>query len=460
MKNYEGKNVLILGAARQGTALARFLSKREANVVLNDNKPAASFDESIHELETAGIKTVLGEHPFSLLDECDQVYVSGGVPLTIPILVEAQKRNIPLSNDSQVFFDEVQANVIGITGSAGKTTTTTLVGEITRQACKGKQRAWVGGNIGTPLITVVDEIQPDDFVVVELSSFQLELMHSSPAIAAITNITPNHLDRHGTMQAYTKAKANILAFQNANDTAILNREDMGAWGLRKNVAGKLVSFGHAASPSDTDKTYFENEEIWLRSGANSTPICSRESIQLRGDHNIMNVLAACAITHAVGIDTTAMRAGIERVKGIPHRLEFVRKWHGADWYNDSIATAPERTMAAVQAFSAPLVLLLGGRDKKLPWDALAKAVHSKAEHIILFGEAANLIESALHTYEKGSLPYSLDKYERIEDAIQAAAEIVEEGDVVLLSPGGTSYDAFVDFEERGELFKQIVESFA
>jgi len=458
MQDYRGKRVLILGAARQGTAVARFLIGNNAIVTVNDSRSAQQFSDLINELNTLRIKTVFGDHPFTLLENCDLLCISGGVPLDLPIIQEAQKRGIPLTNDSQIFFEELHARSIGITGSAGKTTTTTLVGAIAKQACRQGQQAWIGGNIGTPLISSVQNIQPDDFVVLELSSFQLELMTHSPTIAAVTNITPNHLDRHGSMQAYTAAKAHILEYQQMGDCAILNREDEGSWNLKPMVKGNLITFGLQKPDGDLDGTFISNGFLCAQQNQLIKQICPVDCVRLRGEHNLLNALAACAIAIAAEMPFDAIQGGIEKVQGIPHRLEFVRRWHGADWYNDSIATTPERTLAAIHAFQGRLILLLGGRDKKLPWGDLAAEVHQRADHVFLFGEAADLIETAFSHYENGNPPYSLEKCGSMENAIQAATRVVKDNDIVLLSPGGTSYDAFKDFEERGDQFKQIVES--
>ncbi len=457
MRNFCGKHVLILGAARQGVALACFLAKRQAIVTLNDRRPAQDFQEMTEELAKLGIQTFFGSHPLDLLEGCDLLCISGGVPLDLPIVQEAQKRAIPLSNDSQLFFEESRAKSIGITGSAGKTTTTTMVGEIAKKAIQKDQKVWIGGNIGVPLIQYLDEIKEKDIVVVELSSFQLELMRISPTIATITNITPNHLDRHTSMQAYIAAKERILDFQNPSDRAILNRENKEAWKLREKVRGKLLTFGMQETQDDLPGTFIKDEQLWIKDGNIQQAICPVQSVYLRGEHNLMNALAACATAYAAGFSCAAMQNGIEEIHGINHRLEFVRHWHGADWYNDSIATTPERTIAAIRSFHEPLVLLLGGRDKQLPWAELAAEVHKRAKHIILFGEAADRIYAALDSYERHQFPYTLDKVTTLAEAVEIAMRIVQPGEVVLLSPGGTSYDAFKDFEERGEYFKKLVE---
>ena len=450
-------HVLVLGSARQGVALARFLAKKKAIITINDHQHTETFSELMPVFSAEHIQTCFGSHPLELLDKCDLLCISGGVPLSLPIIQEAVKRRIPLSNDSQIFFEGCKAKVIGITGSAGKTTTTTMMGEITKKACRQGQKVWIGGNIGTPLIPFIEEIDSSDMVVLELSSFQLELMTISPSIAAITNITPNHLDRHGTMEAYTAAKARILDFQKSNDTAVLNRENAGSWNLRDKVQGTLWSFGLKEFNGDHPGTFLRDNALWLKNGEHEEAICPVSSVHLRGTHNLYNALAACAVANAAGFPIDAIKEGIEEVRGIAHRLEFVRCWHGADWYNDSIATTPERTLAAIHSFDEPLVLLLGGRDKHLPWGDLAAEVHQRADHIVLFGEAADLIYQALDSYEQHQFPYTLEKVGTLQEAIQAAAQLVQEGDVVLLSPGGTSYDAFKDFEERGALFKKIVE---
>lgn len=448
MNDWNGVRVLMIGAARQGTALARYLARRGAQVVLNDARSAEDLSEIRATLADLPVEWALGGHPLSLLEGTDLICPSGGVPLELPLIAEAQKRGIPLSNDSQIFLETAPCKVIGITGSAGKTTTTTLVGRMAQAAGK----AWVGGNIGNPLIADFDKISADDLVVMELSSFQLEVMTCSPQVAALLNITPNHLDRHGTMEAYTAAKARILDFQVAQDVAILGRDDPGAWGLADSVRGGLVSFGVSQPSEGQVGCFLSGEQIALWDGTSLQPLIPAEIIRLRGRHNLYNVLAACAIASAAGLSVEAMRAGVEGFGGVPHRLELVRTWGGAAWYNDSIATAPERAIAAICAFDEPLVLLLGGRDKKLPWDELATLIHQRVDHVILFGEAADLIERAIRS-QASERPYTLARCEDLRQAVQAVAEVVEPGDVVLLSPGGTSFDAFRDFAERGEQYR-------
>ena len=459
MEDWSGKKVIVIGAARQGTALSRYLASKGAQVILTDMHSLDDLPANLPDLEKLGIQLRLGGHPLELLEGADLVCVSGGVPLTIPFIQAALQRGIPLSNDSQIFLEACPAQVIGITGSSGKTTTTALVGLMAQKYFEMKQnghRAWVGGNIGNPLIEQVDQIDEDDLVVLELSSFQLELMTRSPQIAAILNITPNHLDRHGSMQAYIAAKSRILRFQHAGDVAILNRDDPGSWSLAEHLKSDLISFGFQKPDSKQNGTYIYKDAIWLQLGRESLKMLPLEWIQLPGRHNIANVLAACAIAAAASLALPAIQTAIEEFTGIPHRLEFIRNINGVDWYNDSIATAPERTMAAIEAFEGPLVLLLGGRDKNLPWEDLAQLIHRRVRAVVLFGEAAGLIEKALGAVKKGETLQVISRCNTLEEAVQAAAKLAQPGDTVLLSPGCTSFDAFKDFEERGEYFRKLV----
>ena len=456
MSVWNGKHLVILGAARQGLALAKYLVRHGAQVTITDQKDRNDLQQVMEEIQESGIKWVLGGHPLDLLDTADSVAVSGGIPLEIPIIREARRREIPLTNDSQIFLELAPCPVIGITGSAGKTTTTLLVGKMAAFAF-GKSRTWVGGNIGNPLISDVDQMREDHIAVVELSSFQLELMAISPGVACILNVTPNHLDRHGSMEAYTRAKARILEYQCKSDIAILNRDDPGSWGLRDQVQGKLITFGRGKPGDGLQGTYLDGEWIKFWDGEDGNDLVPLSSIQLRGEHNQLNVLAACAIASAAGLPDDAIRQGAAALAGVEHRLEFVRSWGGADWFNDSIATAPERSIAAIKAFEEPLVLLAGGRDKDLPWGDFARLVLDRVRAVVCFGEAADLIESALQAaLRPGEEMLSIRKCQGLQAAVREAANIIEKGDVVLLSPGGTSFDEFVDFAERGEMFRKWV----
>jgi UDP-N-acetylmuramoylalanine--D-glutamate ligase len=452
VQNWQGKRILVIGAARQGLAASRFLAAHGALVTLNDSRPQQMFNNCLDSLEKLGIRCHFGGHPLELLQEIDLICVSGGVPLELPLIQAALQKGIPLSNDSEIFMQAVPARVLGITGSAGKTTTTTLCGEIAKAALAAPHRVWVGGNIGFPLIENLEEMQAEDWAVVEFSSFQLELMTVSPHIALVLNITPNHLDRHKTMQAYTAAKAHILLHQNENDFAILNRDDPGSLSLAGQVRGRLLTFGFNP-PENGEGCWLDNGEIKMKSRGNISSLMPTSALHLTGRHNLANALAACAAAYAAGFPPEAMQQGIAAVKGVPHRLELVRERSGVRWYNDSIATAPERVMAAVHAIQTPLVLLLGGRDKDLPWGDLAGLLRARRPKVILFGEAGDLIRTALL---KSGVNYPLDQVSNLEDAVKKADQIAVAGESVLLSPGGTSFDAFRDFEERGECFRRLV----
>jgi UDP-N-acetylmuramoylalanine--D-glutamate ligase len=451
--DWNGKRVTILGGARQGQAAARWLARHGACVSVNDRRPAEQMAAARSALANMPVTWVLGSHPVEILDMTDIVCLSGGVPLDNPIVVEAARRGIPLTNDTQVFMETVPCQTVGITGSAGKTTTTTLVGQMAKTAFGDK--VYVGGNIGDPLLNYVDKMKPDDLAILEISSFQLEQMTLSPNVATILNITPNHLDRHSTMEAYTAAKQRILDFQATGDTAVLCREDPGSWRLRDKVHGRLFSFGFGHTPDKQDGSFLSDGVLHMCERGAEIPLLRRDQIQLRGEHNVMNVLAAFAIGCAAGVPLDAMLEAAADFRGVAHRLEFVREWNGAKWYNDSIATAPERTMAAIRSFTEPIVLLLGGRDKNLPWEELAALVHERVERVVLFGEAAEKIAAALEQAH-GPLQKTVEHCKSLEEAVQVAARVVEPGEVVLLSPGGTSFDQFRDFEERGEAFRKWV----
>jgi UDP-N-acetylmuramoylalanine--D-glutamate ligase len=472
-----GKHVLVIGAARQGLALARYLARNGAQVVLNDMQSGEKIEEACKKVTQSlpsgccgTVNWVLGGHPISLLENIELVCVSGGVPLDLPILTEACNLGIPITNDSQVFMECVPCKVIGITGSAGKSTTTSLVGKMAQAVIENHVRdeksskVWIGGNIGLPLIDLVDQIKSHDLVILELSSFQLELMTISPHISGILNITPNHLDRHGTMSAYTNAKRRILDFQSGNDVAVLGRDDPGAWGLKPFVKGHLMSFGLLPADEETIGTYIDGERLYLKTAKSRYALIHRDDIRLRGEHNLLNILAAYTIIYAAGLITRdgsgdqvkALAIAVRDFSGMPHRLELVRILNGVSWYNDSIATSPERTIAAINSFDEPIVLLLGGRDKDLPWEKLSELVRQRVDHVILFGEAADKIFNVLKPPGKNGLPYSLDLCTSLKSAVDKAVSIVHPGDVVLLSPGGTSFDEFIDFEERGEKFREWI----
>jgi UDP-N-acetylmuramoylalanine--D-glutamate ligase len=475
------QRVTILGMARQGLAVARYFFDRGAHVTVSDLRPAESLAGSCAELQEYAVAHgqsaealcfALGGHPMSLLDTTDLLCLSGGVSPAIDIVQEAVARGIPLTNDSLLTLQHCPVPIMAITGSAGKTTTTTLVGEILAAA---GYTVHVGGNIGTPLIDRLGQIQAGDKVVMELSSFQLELYDRSPAVAAILNITPNHLDRHPSMSHYAAAKANILRFQEPGNTAVLNADDAytGPW-LADVRCTIPAGAGQSAVyfPLRSELLAFSlNQEvkkggcligdrlIYRSPGQPDAEICRAGDVRLRGRHNLANILAAACLAGAAGAEPKAMTAVATTFAGVAHRLEIVRERDGVLWVNDSIATTPERTIAALRSFKEPVVLLLGGRDKHLPWAECVALAYERARHVLLFGEAADLIGDALaeHGRQTGmALPTT-----HCRDLAHAVAQVdrlAQAGDVVLLAPGGTSFDAYVDFAARGQHFRELVES--
>lgn len=452
------EHIVILGFARQGQALARFFSLLGKRVTVSDMRSQESLTSSIDDLALKNVNYVLGGHPLTLLDDCDLLCLSGGVPLDIPVVVEAQKRAIPLSNDAQEFLVRCPAQVIGITGSAGKTTTTTLVNELLKEA---GYTTWIGGNIGTPLLTSLPDIQQEHRVVMELSSFQLELMSCSPHIAAVLNITPNHLDRHKTMEAYISAKKHIVAYQNSEDYVVLSQDEPNSMSLVSIAKAQVFTFSGKSVVSSG--SYLDGDTLIFRRDNESNKVCKLSDIQLRGQHNILNVLAAISIAHLAGAPLAGMEPVIKRFTGVAHRLEEVRIIKDVLWINDSIATAPERVLAALRAFNQPVVLLAGGRDKDLPWCELAMQILTSVRVMVVFGEAAQLIDAAvkkerdrISRAETKILLQNVIVVKTLDEAVTKAYQVAHPGEVVLLSPGGTSFDAYRDFEERGEHFRKLV----
>ncbi len=476
-----GIRILVVGLAREGTAVACFLAQRGAQVTATDLKSFEALAETVADLGRMGVHFALGGHPLSLLERADILFVSPGVPPRIPLLEAARIRQIPLSSETRLFTRLCPAPVIGITGSSGKTTTTRLVGEMLRA---GGQQTWVGGNIGSPLIGFLEQIRAQDVVVMELSSFQLERFAPwatldrgdldgegaralfdppgwSPPVAAILNVTPDHMDYHSDMEEYVAAKAHILAYQQPGDVAVLGMDNATtrqmAFGLAERKAQRVLLF--SVEQTVPEGAYLDDARLVLRLDGAEQVICSRGALTMLGRHNVLNVLAAACLAGAAGTPLEAIRQVATTFQGVGHRLELIRERNGVRWYNDSIATSPERAIAALQAFDAPLILLAGGRDKHLPWQAWAALVRDKVQHVVLFGEAAPLLEKALAEAEVGRQGQpAVHPAGTLEAAVETAARLAAPGEVVLLSPGGTSFDAYADYVARGEHFRALVEA--
>jgi UDP-N-acetylmuramoylalanine--D-glutamate ligase len=484
----ENVRVLILGLAREGTALARFLAEHGASVTVTDIKPTEALAERVSALKDLPVRYVLGRHPVTLLNETDIIFVSPGVPLDIPFLAEARRKGVPLSSEPRLFTRLCRALVVGITGSSGKSTTTVLAGELIRATGR---TTWVGGNIGRPLIGELERIGPDDVAVMELSSFQLELFGPwpptdrrnmptmffdptgwSPPVAAVLNITPNHLDRHSTMDAYIAAKGHILSYQQPTGVAILNLDDpmtreMGSHATEVGQRVLWFSLEHEVKAG----TLLRDNQLIVHLADREEILCQTGDLKLLGRHNLANALAACAVAVGASIalkdepDWSELplddwRQALTTFQGVEHRLELVRELGGVRWYNDSIATTPERTVAALRAFDDPIVLLAGGRDKHLSWAEMAALTLRKVKHLILFGEAAGLIEDAVQRAHQDlatdTSQTAVHSAHTLPEAVELASHLACPGDVVLLSPGGTSFDAYRDFVARGQHFKQLV----
>jgi UDP-N-acetylmuramoylalanine--D-glutamate ligase len=497
--DFAGKRIVVLGLARQGLALARFFVGQGAQVVVSDTAPAEQLQAEVEALGALPVELVLGGHPATLLDGCDLLCLSGGVPPQIDLVQTAIDRGIRLSNDSLLTLQLARRRglgpIIAITGSSGKTTTTTLVGLMLAAAGK---RVHVGGNIGMPLIDRLESIKPGDNIVLELSSFQLELFDptlawgdltgSGPDVAAILNITPNHLDRHATMTEYAAAKFNLLRQLPVGATVVLNADDavtgqVARCGL-SGVAPQLPDFWQVADAMTEAQTAINHRPssivcfsvqqpllggAWLDGEAlmyKGQPFAQRREVKVRGDHNVSNLLAAATISGAAGADPVAMRAVATTFAGVSHRLETVAAEKGIVWINDSIATSPERTVAALTSFvpgAQTLILLAGGKDKNLPWERFAEEVIERVGYLIGFGQAGPMIVNKVQDrarYLRRPAPNTA-VVQRLDEAVALAARAAQSSSscrntVILLSPGGTSYDAYKDFEARGAHFRQLV----
>lgn len=426
-----------------------------------DQKSEEALGPVADELRALGVRLVLGPDYLDRLDApWDAVFLTPGMPKDVPVLQTLRARGVPFHSEIGLFFSLCRAPIIGITGSSGKTTTTSLIGAILNGTGKP---VYVGGNIGKPLVEIVESIPEDAWVVLELSSFQLEMLNVSPHMAVVTNITPNHLDLHGTMDAYIAAKRRIYEFQKGSDVAVFNADDATTRDMMARAPGRRIAFSRREVP--TAGSWVEDERIVVnarhRAGAAPTVICRVDELQLPGDHNVENVLAAVAVADACGVDAEHIRTAVTSFTGVRHRLEFVGEWNGVRYYNDSIATSPARAVAGIRAFTEPIVLIAGGYDKQLPFDELAAALPGKVHTIVLLGDTAAKIERAIadHTEKTGEQAPVVMRVDSLEDAVVQSRRAARPGDVVLLSPACASYDMFPNFEVRGDRFRELTARF-
>ncbi len=440
-----GKKVLIVGAARSGIAAAKFLVAQGATVALTDQKPIEKWTPEALALKESGVGLLPGEPPSWLLDQLDLVVVSPGVPATIIPIRYAERAGAEVIGEVELAYRYLKGRVVAITGSNGKTTTTSLTGELLRDAGLPVQ---VGGNIGKALISMIETSRDDGWTVAELSSFQLETIKTfRPSIAVVLNVTPNHMDRYETFNDYAAAKHRIFMNQTAEDTAVLNADDptVSSWasGLRANVMQFSVR------KEVENGVFLRGRELIYR----GQTLLNVDEMKLRGMHNVENVAAAFAAGIAAGASLESMNGTAKRFDPVEHRLEFVTEIEGVKFYNDSKATSVDATLKALEAFAhepGKVVLILGGKGKKAPYAPLEPLVRAKVRKLVLIGEDAETIANELGT----CAPF--ERASDMKDAVARSFAAAERGDVVLLAPACASFDMFDSFEHRGKVFKEAV----
>ena len=443
----KNKRVLVVGLGKSGIAAARFLKARGAQVTVSDIRPAGLISE-LPALLDAGIMVETGSHGLLTFRRQDLIVVSPGVPSNTPELTTVRAIGIPIIGEMELGSEFLQGQIVAITGSNGKTTTTTLVGEILKASGKP---TLVGGNIGRPVVDMVAESTPESWSVLEVSSFQLETIQTfHPRIAVVLNITPDHLDRHGSFEAYAGAKSRITENQTVDDFLILNAEDEPT----KLVAAKTKAQIYWFSPRRQVKqgAFAHGESILFRAkeGGDIEPIMPVAEIPLAGAHNVENVLAAVCAARLAGVDAKTIREAVAAFHAVEHRLEFVRELNGVRWFNDSKATNVDATAKAIEAFPGGIWLILGGKDKDSDYSTLSPLLRARVKAVITIGSAAEKIESHLAGVVK------IERAGTMERAVAWAQKKARSGDVVLLAPACSSFDQFENYEHRGRVFKQLV----
>ncbi len=444
-----GKRVAFIGVGVSNNDCIRLFARHGIAVEVRDRRE--DIGDIAEEFRALGVGLRLGGNYLDELDE-DVIVRAPGVFYNTPALVKARKRGQVVTSEMELFFDLCPCKTIAVTGSDGKTTTTTIISEMLKKAGR---TVWLGGNIGRALLPEIEKIKPGDWAVVELSSFQLESMRRSPDIAAVKNVEPNHLDVHGTMENYVNAKLNVLAHQNAFSRAVLNADNAVTCGMARLVRGDLRWF---STEGRIVRGAYLDEEDYLCScdGANTTRLFHRGEIMLPGLHNVDNYLTAIAVLD--GIVTPAdMLAVAREFGGVEHRIEFVRELDGVRWYNDSIASNPTRVIAGLRAFGRRIAMIAGGYDKKVPYEPMAPDVCEYVKLLILMGATADKIERAvLSCPDYDPEKTRIIRVDSMEEAVRAARENTSAGDIVSLSPASASFDLYRNFEERGRHFKSIV----
>jgi len=446
----EGKRILVVGMARSGIAVAELLLKHGAVPVLNDRKKEDAFGHDLDSLRGTAAEFRLGEDPLAVLGECDGLIISPGVPITAPVVMAAQEKGIPMVGELEAAYQNLAGDVLAISGTNGKTTTTTLLGKIFENAGR---KTHVAGNIGYPLSSVAQEAAKQDVTVIEVSSFQLESIETfHPHVAALLNITEDHLNRHGTMEEYIRLKQRMFENQTAEDCAVLNMDDPTLVKMAPAIKAQIAFFSRTQKVENG--AFVEDGKIvWQWNGARSV-ICDTDQILIPGPHNLENALAAAAMACFAGVPAPVIRHTLMNFTGVEHRIEKVRVVDGVTYINDSKGTNVDSTIKAVQSMKAPTVIILGGYDKHTDFMPLCREIVASPwmRHVVVMGETARQIREQLE--EAGYS--SITKAYSMEDAVEKSRALAVSGGNVLLSPACASFDMFRDYEQRGDVFKQIV----
>jgi UDP-N-acetylmuramoylalanine--D-glutamate ligase len=457
--NVEGKKVLVVGLARSGIAAARLLASHGAMVIANDARNESELRDAAAELRSLDVMLSLGGHPESVFGNADLIVLSPGVPVDLPALEAGRQAGVEIISEPELAGRFMRGRMIGVTGSNGKTTVTTLISELMRAA--GAEMI-VGGNIGMPLSNLVKKSTEKSWLVAELSSFQLEMINSLRVnVAVMTNITPDHLDRHGTFENYVRAKHRIFLNQQEGDKAVLNGQDQGVADMvaKLGVPSDRVYFSTKGRQtlSGVAGIFVEGESVYttmLADDRGETEVIKLREIPLPGMHNVENVMSALAATfcamQTTAEDLPALREAVKRFKGVEHRIEYVAEIDGIRFFNDSKATNVDSTVKALEAFEKNIIVILGGKDKGSDYSPLAPLVRERVKQVILIGAASDKIAEQL----EGSGP--IRRARSMQDAVLVAMEIAASGDTVLLAPACASFDMFDNFEHRGRVFKEAV----
>lgn len=443
----KGKKTAVVGLGVSNKPLVDFLLNLGAIVSGFDKKSENEFSDIAAELKSKGVKLVLGDGYLENLVGYDVIFKTPSMRIDCEALQKASKEGAYITSEMEEFLRYCPGKVFGVTGSDGKTTTTTLIYNMLKNQ---GYRTWVGGNIGTPLFTKIEEMESNDKVVLELSSFQLMTMSVSPEVAVITNLSPNHLDIHKDMREYVDSKENIYKYQNKEDLLVLNRDNEITNKMSNDSEARVLQF--SVKEKIEKGAYYQNDILFL----NDLEVCRKSKIKLKGMHNVENLLAAfCALIEDVEIEN--MNKVAVSFTGVEHRCEFVRELDGVEYYNDSIASSPTRTVAGLMAFDKPVILIAGGYDKKIPFEPLAELGLKHIKILILVGTTKNKIKEAFeHEFIKTKTSIPIFLTDTFEEAVYKAKECAEAGDIVTLSPACASFDLFPNFEKRGNTFKEIV----